>query len=74
MNTDTSRRFYRSRDHRMIAGVAGGIAEYLGIDPLIVRVLWVVAAIAMLPVTAPLLLVLYLALAVMVPLGPSRMA
>jgi phage shock protein PspC (stress-responsive transcriptional regulator) len=32
------RRLYRSRDDRMIAGVCGGLADYFGIDPVIVRV------------------------------------
>jgi phage shock protein C len=27
----------------MVAGVAGGQAEYLGVDPVIVRFLWVLA-------------------------------
>ncbi len=36
------KRLYRSRNDRMIAGVAGGIAEYFGIDPVIVRVVWVI--------------------------------
>ncbi|MHB0870058.1 MAG: PspC domain-containing protein [Chloroflexota bacterium] len=35
------RRLYRSRDHRMIAGVCGGIAEYFDIDPTVVRLIWV---------------------------------
>ncbi|RLE62902.1 MAG: PspC domain-containing protein [Thermoprotei archaeon] len=35
------RRLYRSKKDRMIAGVCGGIAEYLGIDPTIVRLLWI---------------------------------
>jgi phage shock protein C len=30
----------RSRN-RMICGVCGGIGEYLGIDPTVVRLLWV---------------------------------
>jgi phage shock protein PspC (stress-responsive transcriptional regulator) len=33
------RRLYRSRDDRMIAGVCGGLAEYFGIDAVIVRVI-----------------------------------
>ena len=37
------KRLYRSRDDRMLAGVAGGMADYLGIDPTIVRLLWVLA-------------------------------
>jgi phage shock protein PspC (stress-responsive transcriptional regulator) len=32
------RRLYRSRDERMIAGVAGGLADYFGVDPVLVRV------------------------------------
>jgi phage shock protein C len=31
--------------HRVIAGVCGGIAEYLKIDPTVVRVLWAVIAV-----------------------------
>ena len=37
------KRLYRSREDRMVAGVAGGMAEYVGIDPTIVRILWVLA-------------------------------
>jgi phage shock protein PspC (stress-responsive transcriptional regulator) len=33
------RRLYRSRDDRMIGGVCGGLAEYFGIDPVIVRII-----------------------------------
>jgi phage shock protein C len=39
------RRFLRSRDDRMIAGVCGGAARYFGIDPTLLRLLLVVAAI-----------------------------
>lgn len=38
------RRLYRSRKNRIIGGVAGGIGEYLGIDPTIVRLVWVILA------------------------------
>lgn len=33
------KRLYRSRKNRMIAGVCGGVAEYFGIDPIIVRLI-----------------------------------
>lgn len=33
------RRLYRSRRHRVIAGVCGGLAEYLGWSPTRVRVI-----------------------------------
>lgn len=39
-----SRRLYRSRSKRIIGGVAGGIGEYLGIDPTIVRAVWAISA------------------------------
>lgn len=37
------RRLYRSRRHRMIAGVCGGIAEHFGWDPSLVRLVAVVS-------------------------------
>lgn len=40
-----SRRLTRSRKHRIIAGVCGGVAEYLELDPTVVRVVYVVASI-----------------------------
>lgn len=35
-------KLHRSRDHRMIAGVLGGIADYLGWSPNMVRLLFVI--------------------------------
>ena len=40
MSNENSRRLYRSRDDRMIAGVCAGLAEYMDIDPTIVRLLF----------------------------------
>jgi phage shock protein C len=34
-------RLYRSRDNRMIAGVAYGLGEFLGIDPTVIRLIFV---------------------------------
>lgn len=34
----------RSADDRMLAGVAGGLAEYVEIDPAIVRLIFVIIA------------------------------
>lgn len=36
-------RLTRSRSDRMIAGVCGGLGNHLGIDPVIIRLLWAVA-------------------------------
>jgi phage shock protein C len=35
----------RSRTNRMIAGVCGGIGEYLDIDPNVIRLIWVVVTV-----------------------------
>jgi phage shock protein C len=39
-----TRRLRRSRTDRMLGGVAGGLGEYLNIDPTIVRIVFVVLA------------------------------
>lgn len=35
------KRLYRSRNDKMIFGVCGGLAEYFGVDPTLVRLLTV---------------------------------
>lgn len=35
--------FYRSANDRKIAGVCGGIGEYFGIDPTIIRIIFLIA-------------------------------
>lgn len=42
--TDEVKRLYRSRKDRMISGVCGGIGEYLSIDPTVIRLIFVIAA------------------------------
>ena len=37
------KKLYRSRKNKSIAGVCGGIAEYLKIDVTIVRLIWALA-------------------------------
>jgi phage shock protein C len=39
---DMEKRLYRSRNDRKLAGVCGGIAEYYGWGPTLVRVAWIV--------------------------------
>jgi phage shock protein C len=41
----TGRRLLRSTTDRQIAGVCGGLAEYLGVDSTVMRLLWVILAI-----------------------------
>jgi len=54
MNTDQPttpqpKRLLRTRDDQMIAGVCGGLARYLGVDPTLVRVLAVIALVFAFP-------------------------
>lgn len=35
----------RSRDNRMIAGVIGGLADFLGMDPTVARLIYVAGSI-----------------------------
>jgi phage shock protein PspC (stress-responsive transcriptional regulator) len=36
-----SKRLYRSRTDRKIAGICGGLGDYFGVDPVIFRIIWV---------------------------------
>jgi phage shock protein C len=60
-----NRRLYRCRQNRRIAGVAGGIAESFGVDPTAVRVLWFLSIFF-----GGFSILLYIALAFIVPLEP----
>jgi len=55
-----SARLKKSKTDRMIAGVCGGIAEYLGWDPTIVRIIFVIST--FLGYGSPVLLYFILAL------------
>ena len=59
-------RLYRSPDDRMLAGVAGGLAEMLDIDPSIVRIVWAVLIV----LTGGLALLVYIVMAIVVPERP----
>lgn len=43
---ESEKKLYLSSTNKKIGGVCGGIAEYLGIDPTIIRILWVIFAFA----------------------------
>ena len=57
------KRLHRSRTEKMIAGVCGGLAEYLDMDPTLVRLVWVLVALL-----AGTGILLYLILWVIMPL------
>ena len=38
------KKLFRSNTNKKIAGVCGGLAEYLNMDPTVVRLIWVLVA------------------------------
>ena len=62
---DPTRKLYRSRTNRQVAGVCGGLAQYFNIDATLIRVLFVLLA-----VLGGSGLVLYLAMWIIVPKEP----
>jgi len=46
LQASQERKLYRNPDNRIIAGVSSGIATYIGIDPIIIRLLFVVSIFA----------------------------
>ncbi len=64
---DRMNRFYRSQDNKWIAGVCGGLAEKWGINPLWVRLAFIVLTFF----TLPLSIVIYVVLWLVVPVGPG---
>ena len=59
-------RLYRSRDDRMLAGVAGGLAEHWDADPSLVRLVWALLVIF----TGGIALIVYIVMALVLPDGP----
>jgi len=64
--SEQTKRLYRSRDERMIAGVCGGLGEYLNTDPTVIRILFFVIIL----ISFGAGLVLYLAMWLIVPEEP----
>ena len=39
------KRLYRSKTNRVFAGICGGLGEYMNVDPVILRLVWVLVVI-----------------------------
>lgn len=39
------KRLYRSKSNKVFAGICGGLGEYLNMDPVILRLIWLLVAI-----------------------------
>ena len=60
------KKLYRSTTNKTIAGVCAGLAEYLNIDPTIVRVIWALVGLSGAGLVA------YLVCALIIPEKPSN--
>lgn len=60
------KKLYRSRDNKVITGLAGGLGKYFGIDPTVIRIILVILEFA----SAGLLIFGYLIVALFVPKEP----
>jgi len=69
-NSTSPKKLYRSQIDKKWLGVCGGLAEYFGVDAVLIRVLWVIGT--MVTGIIPGVVVYLLAAAVM-PKGPVRM-
>ncbi|MDA0636345.1 PspC domain-containing protein [Nonomuraea sp. MCN248] len=58
---------YRSREHRMLAGVCGGLADRFGLSPTLVRVLWLILSLFPGPMW-----VVYVVMWILVPEEPRK--
>jgi len=62
------KRLYRSRNDRVIAGVCSGLGHYFNLDPVLIRVLAVIVGF----MSFGTLVLLYLVLALIMPLEPEQ--
>ena len=60
------KKLYRNTENKMIAGVCSGLAEYINIDPTIVRLIWALVALSGAGLVA------YLVAAIIIPEKPSN--
>lgn len=60
------KKLYRSKTNKTIAGVCGGLAEYINMDPTVVRLLWV-----LITAFAGAGLIAYLVCAIVIPEKPD---
>lgn len=61
-----SKRLYKINNGKMIDGICGGIAEYFGIDPTLVRIAW-----AALTLAGGSGVALYIVCAIIIPREPA---
>ena len=66
---DNPKRLTRPRQDRKMAGVCAGLANYLGLDPTVVRVIYAILTLCTAIVTG---LIVYLILMLVIPEDPTK--
>ena len=66
-----TKRLYRSKTDKKISGVCGGMADYFAIDPVIVRLLWVLGTLMSLFLGVAACVAAYIACAFIIPEEPD---
>lgn len=61
------RRLYRSRDNVMVAGVAGGLGEYLEVDPTVIRLVFLLGILF----SCGTAILFYIVAMIVIPVGPG---
>ena len=61
-----NKKLYRNTSNKMIAGVCSGVAEYVNIDPTVVRLIWALIGLSGAGILA------YLVAALIIPEKPSN--
>lgn len=60
------KKLYRNPDNKILAGVCSGLADYINIDPTIIRVIWALVGLSGAGIVA------YLVCALLIPEKPSN--
>ena len=66
---DNTKRLTRPRQGRQMAGVCAGLANYLGMDPTVVRVIYAILSLCTAIITG---LIVYLILMLIIPEDPTK--
>lgn len=61
------KKLLRSKDNKVISGVCSGIANYLGIDATVIRVIWAILALCSFGIAA----IAYIICAIIIPLDDT---
>ncbi len=63
------KKLYKSRTNKMLGGVCGGLAEYFGVDPTLMRVIYLILTL----LTGVIFgVVVYVILAIIIPWKPGK--